>query len=122
MGPIPKVLSLVLLVGCLDSAVAIAGEVACDGPYKGRKLTPEELATVLRNHWAWLESYRKPDDERKANLCQADLRDANLQEADLVYANLQEAVYEPKPGMLPNFWTLTALENRFCQNSRHPGI
>ena len=54
MGLIPKVLSVVLLVGCLDMAGAMAGELACDGPYKGRKLTPEELATVLRNHQAWL--------------------------------------------------------------------
>ena len=94
MGLIPKLLSLVLLVGGLDMAVAIAGEPACEGPYKGRKPTPEELATVLRNHRAWLESDRKSDDERKANLCRADLEGApllhaNLEGADLSGANLQ---------------------------------
>jgi hypothetical protein len=86
MGLIPKLLSLVLLVGCLDMAVAIAGELACDGPYQGRGLTPEELATVLHNHQAWLGSGREQDDKRRANLCQA-----NLQKARLVRANLQEA-------------------------------
>ncbi len=91
MGPIPKVLSLVLLVGCLDSAVAIAGEVACDGPYKDRKLTLEELATVLRDHEAWLKSEREPHDTRRANLCQASLFQANLQGADLTQVDLQGA-------------------------------
>jgi hypothetical protein len=90
-------LSLVLLVGCLNMIVAMAGEPACDGPYKGRTLTPEELATVLDNHQAWAESDRKPDDERRANLCGADLGEAHL----------QGAVYEPNPGKLPNFLTLT---------------
>ena len=46
----------VLLVGCLVAAVAVAGEQECDGPYKDRTLTPEELVAVLRNHQAWLES------------------------------------------------------------------
>ena len=37
---------------------------------------------------------------------------AQLQEADLRGANLQRAVYEPKLGTLPNFWTLTHPDNR----------
>jgi hypothetical protein len=37
----------VLLVGCFVAAVAVAGERECEGPYKGRMLTPEELATAL---------------------------------------------------------------------------
>jgi hypothetical protein len=41
MGPIPKMLRVVLLVGCLDMAVAMAGEEACNGPYNGRTPTPE---------------------------------------------------------------------------------
>jgi hypothetical protein len=88
-------------------AVAVAGEIGCDGPYKGLTLTPEQLATVLRNHQAWLASDSKQDDERRANLCQANLQEAdlhntnlqeailsqaNLQKANLVRANLQEAI------------------------------
>ena len=73
MRPLSRSLSVVLLVGCLVATVAVAGEQECDGPYKGRTLTPEELVAVLRSHQAWLESGEKPDDERKANLCRADL-------------------------------------------------
>ena len=171
------ILSMVVLIGCLSMAVAVFGEQKsiedrpCMGPYKDRTLTPEELATVLRNHQAWLESGMKSDDERRANLCQADLSGANLQGADLrgptcrgptcarptcrgpactgptcrrptwsrptcrrptwfganlqgadlrganlqggrlLGANLAGAIYEPKPGTLPNFWTLTNPDN-----------
>jgi hypothetical protein len=96
MGLIPKVLSVVLLVGCLDSAVPMAGEIDCDGPYKGRKLTPEEVATVLHNHQTWQSSGSKANDTRRARLCAArltgaDLRKANLQEAKLSGANLQRS-------------------------------
>jgi hypothetical protein len=54
MRPISRCLSLALLVGCLIAPVAGAGEQECGGPYKcdalykGRMLTPEELATILR--------------------------------------------------------------------------
>ena len=88
--------SVALLVGCLTAAVAMAGEregsvFSCNSPYKNRRPTPEGLATVLRNHQAWLESDRKRDNERRANLCQAELEEANLQAADLPRANLQAA-------------------------------
>ena len=46
-----------------------------------------------------------------ANLQKANLVGANLQEADLLGANLQKAIYEPKLGTLPNFWTLTDPDN-----------
>jgi Pentapeptide repeats (8 copies) len=96
MRPLSNGLSVVLVVGCFVAAVVVAGEQEgivepCEGPYKGRTPTPEELQTILRNHQAWLESGRKPDDERQANLCQADLSGANLQEALLFWANLQGA-------------------------------
>jgi uncharacterized protein YjbI with pentapeptide repeats len=91
MRLLPTSLSMALLVGCLATAVAVAGELECDGPYKGHTPAPKELATVLRNHWAWRESDRKQDDERRANLCQAHLSEANLQGALLDEANLQEA-------------------------------
>jgi pentapeptide repeat protein len=132
---------MALLVGCLATAVGVAGELECDGPYKGRTPTPEELATVLSNHQAWVGSNRAPDDARKANLCQARLGGAALQKADLwgadlqgaslrgaalqgallieahlqdatLYkANLQEVVYEPNPEKLPSFWTLADPRN-----------
>ncbi len=132
MRLIPKHFVAVVLVGCFVMAIAVAGELECEGPYRGRTLTPEELATVLRNHQAWLASGRERDDKRRANLCQANLQkvrlvktnlqgaaldaaklqgahlvEANLQEANLVEVNLQGAVYGPNPGKLPNFWTLT---------------
>jgi Pentapeptide repeats (8 copies) len=83
----------VLLVGCLVAALAVAEEreislTSCEGPYKGRTLTSEELATVLRNHPLWLKPGREQDDKRRANLCQADLNGANLEGAKLRGANL----------------------------------
>jgi hypothetical protein len=91
MRPLSNSLSVVLVVGCLSIVVAVAGEPECEGPYKGRKLTPEELETVLRNHYQWQETQRDPNDARRANLCQADLTETNLQKAKLSLANLQEA-------------------------------
>jgi hypothetical protein len=86
----------VLLVGCLVAALAVAEEreislTSCEGPYKGRTLTSEELATVLRNHPLWLKPGREQDDKRRANLCQADLNGANLEGAKLRGANLAGA-------------------------------
>jgi hypothetical protein len=141
MRPIPKCVVAVVIVGCFVAVVVVAGEQECDGPYKGRTLTPEELATVLRNHRAWMEAGGAPDDTRRAHLCQANLLGGNLQgvllpQADLQQAllvgadlqraelietnlqgavlsraNLQGAVYEPHPGTLPNFLTLTDPRN-----------
>lgn len=87
MRPIPKSFIVVVLVGYFAMAVGTAEEVRCNGPFKGLTLTSEEIETVLRHHQAWLASDRQQDDERRANLCQA-----NLQEADLHNANLQEAI------------------------------
>jgi hypothetical protein len=113
MRPMAEVFIAVLLVGCLSTAVAVAGVQVvivgpCEGPYKGRTPTPEELETVLRNHQAWRKAGGAPNDGWRANLCEAALVEANLQDAVLFWANLQKAVYEPHPGKLPNFWTLTA--------------
>jgi Pentapeptide repeats (8 copies) len=122
---------MALLVGCLIAAVVVAGEQECDGPYKGRRPTPEELETILRNHQASLYSGRETNDTQRANLCQAalrgadlqgaklgganlqgaDLSEANLLEADLSWANLQGAVYEPHLEKLPNFLSLTHPRN-----------
>jgi uncharacterized protein YjbI with pentapeptide repeats len=64
-------------------------EPFCEGPYKDRQPTPDELAEVLREHQAWLESKepRNPNDPRRANLCRA-----NLHKANLIKANLQKAL------------------------------
>jgi hypothetical protein len=106
MGLIPTLLSLLLLVGYLDVAVAMAGELECNGPYKGRTLTSKELATILRDHQAWLRTgpefsikVSDPDFQERvkkgplnldlipqtgrANLCQANLRGADLRGASL---------------------------------------
>jgi Pentapeptide repeats (8 copies) len=91
MGSIPKILGVVLLVGCLDIAVVMAFVRVCGTPYKGRTLTHEELTAVFRNHEAWLKSGRKLDDKRKANLCQANLSKAQLCEANLQEANPSQA-------------------------------
>jgi hypothetical protein len=72
MGPIPKMLSVVLLVGCLVLAVAAArereggkgAEILCEGSYKDRRVWAEELATILRNHQAWLEAVQRKLDEK----------------------------------------------------------
>jgi hypothetical protein len=81
-----------LLVGCLIAAVVVAGEQECDGPYKRRRPTPEELETILRNHQAWwLNSGKEPNDTQRANFCQAALRGADLQGAFLLEAHLERA-------------------------------
>jgi hypothetical protein len=121
MQPMAEGLIPILVVGCFVAIVAVAGELECEGPHKGRTLTSETLATVLRNHQVWLKAGGEPNDERRANLCQADLHGANLQEvilqdpklqgADLTGVNLQGAIYEPNPEELPALWTLTDPRN-----------
>jgi hypothetical protein len=97
MRPLSRSLSVALLVGCFATAVAVTGEQEgivgpCEGPYKRRTPSPEELETVLRNHQEWLKNDGKRlNDMRRANLCQAYLIETNLQKADLTGANLQEA-------------------------------
>src|SRR5712692_7687452 len=90
----------VLLVGSTWAVGQEAPKEHCEGKYKDKRLTAEELTTVLADHKAWLEDVRhgkvKQDapDERRANLCEADLDGANLQEATLVGANLQKATLD----------------------------
>jgi pentapeptide repeat protein len=97
MRPVAEVLIPVVLVGYLTVAVAVAGEQEravppCGGPYANRTPTSEELAAVLGNHQAWLGSGREPGDERRANLCQANLQGVGLPGADLQGANLLSAI------------------------------
>jgi hypothetical protein len=99
MGRILAMFTAVLLSGCLGLAAAAAGGseggqdlgTPCDGPFKGRRPTPEEIETVLSNHEAWLVSGGGLDDPRRANFCQADLRRVDLKDARLIEANLQKA-------------------------------
>ena len=69
----------------------------CDGPFKNKKPTPEQLREVFQQHEAWLKSNPliKPEGER-ADFCEAylkgaDLAEANLENADLWRARLQGA-------------------------------
>jgi uncharacterized protein YjbI with pentapeptide repeats len=70
----------------------------CQGKFKDRDVSEDELAAVLRDHGAWLKSY--PDDKnsqeaqtdpRKANLCGARLPKVRLPFANLVGADLSGA-------------------------------
>jgi hypothetical protein len=113
MRLIPKILSVVLLAGCLVVTNAVvAGQKSSDhgcGPYGyalyvGRTPTHEETMTVLDNHEAWLKSEKEPSDIRRANLCKVNYKglrmqraswpregSPNLRGANLKEANLQEA-------------------------------
>ena len=75
-----------------------AGAVpVCNGKYKGRlKPSPDELAKILKQHAAWVNSggWGNPklaNDPRRANLCDADLTGAHLDGADLTNADLTNA-------------------------------
>jgi uncharacterized protein YjbI with pentapeptide repeats len=72
----------------------------CQGRFKSKRLTEEELKRVLNDHKAWCatETYigkfqtkQAKSDPRKANLCGAELRGGNLSGAKLWYANLSGA-------------------------------
>ena len=73
-------------------------EVTCDGPYKGKRLSPKELVAVLTLHEKWV---KEEPDGRPANLCEANLErvdlervylgGADLRKATLSFATLQEA-------------------------------
>ena len=59
-----------------------------------RRMTREELSTILENHKHWINEDCEGWENMKANLCGADLRDAYLRDADLRgaylwYANLR---------------------------------
>jgi hypothetical protein len=67
MQSIAKGLRAALLVGCPVVAAAMArghecSAELCNGPSTSCTPTPEELATVLSTHQAWLEFGREPYD------------------------------------------------------------
>ena len=70
----------------------------CQGKFKDRDVSENELATVLRDHGAWLAAYlddknsqEAQSDPRKANLCGARLPKASLPSANLMGADLSGA-------------------------------
>ena len=70
--------------------------VDCDGLYKGKKLTKEELEQVLEKHEKWLidvdySTGLNSTDPLRTNLCGADLTDADLTGADLTHGDLINA-------------------------------
>jgi hypothetical protein len=89
-----------LLPGLLLLSLLFAGPVTlngqetqktqetCDGPYKGRRLSPEELADVLALHRKWLGN---TPGGQQANFCEAVLGGENLQGAYLVRTDLRAA-------------------------------
>ena len=65
-----------LMVVCLTTTMGAFAEKECDGPFKGKKPTEEQLTEVLLNHQAWIDAGLPDSDERRANLCKADLSEA----------------------------------------------
>jgi uncharacterized protein YjbI with pentapeptide repeats len=71
----------------------------CESKYQdGSKPAPAELVKILESHTEWLSVYagrlntqEARKDQRRANLCGADLRETNLQGVNLSGAALQEA-------------------------------
>jgi uncharacterized protein YjbI with pentapeptide repeats len=56
-----------------------------------RKVTPEELKTILENHKHWRNEDCEGWEKMNADLSNADLRDADLRDADLRDADLRDA-------------------------------
>ncbi|MCD4811997.1 pentapeptide repeat-containing protein [bacterium] len=70
----------------------------CGGNFVDRKPSHEELKIILQQHKKWLAAYDQRwdaeealSDDRRANLCGADLSKSDLRGADLRYANLSFA-------------------------------
>lgn len=81
----------------LESQTLVAQEEQpeCEGPYKGKRLTHEELLFVLERHKEWISSggaYMKNySDPRRANLCSSGLEGVDLVKAELQGADLSGA-------------------------------
>lgn len=85
-----------VFVGLWLVAPAHAGEITtkepCTGKFRdGGRPTASQLSRIIKDHSVWIENGTE-DDERRANLCGADLRQAKLRGVDLREADLSEAV------------------------------
>ncbi|MDM8566331.1 pentapeptide repeat-containing protein [Candidatus Halobeggiatoa sp. HSG11] len=76
----------------------LADDIAsgCEGPYKGKKIAPEQLKEILKQHEELYEEKggleeKDYKDNRYANLCGADLEGANFEGANLAWANFEGA-------------------------------
>ena len=79
-----------LFVVCLANATGTYAQAECDGPFKGKKPTKEELAEILKLHAEWSRDRYPEGDDRRMNLCGANLRWADFRNANLVHANLSQ--------------------------------
>ena len=76
-------IAFALIVICFATTTGTFAQAECVGPFKEKKPTDEQLAEVLAVHKSWLEDYFPDGDERRGDLCWANLRGAFLGEADL---------------------------------------
>ena len=83
---------LVLLVGIpfVGAQEQEKDPYVCEGPYKGQKLSQEQLESIVKAHEKWMISLKKEGEQ--ANLCEAYLWGAKLQGATLAMAQLQGAI------------------------------
>ncbi len=98
---IDRLFRMVMIVVLCHGALEAHGEEPplppCEGKYKDKKLSAEELTKVLANHNAWIQdvyAVKVKDgapDERRANLCEALFNQANPQYATLDRVQLQQA-------------------------------
>lgn len=94
-----RALSLLLVLLFSLPIAALAQEAEdCNGPYKDKSLSPEELEQVLKKQKRWYRmnymNLNAPSDKTlpgKTSLCDANLKFANLNGAELRKANLTGA-------------------------------
>jgi hypothetical protein len=90
MRPRLVLVVLVLLGGLLlTEALSAEKQEPCDGPYKGKPVSPQELAIL---------AIELSKDKPQRNLCGLHLVDANLRGTNLSWANLQGA-FLPKANL-----------------------
>ena len=52
-------IALPLFVACLATTSATLAQDVCDGPFKGKRPTPEQLDEILVNHKMWIDAGRE---------------------------------------------------------------
>jgi len=71
-------IALPLIVVCLAMSTSAFALEECEGPFKGKKPTDEQLKEVLTDHKAWIDAGHPDGDERRAYLCEANLSKTDL--------------------------------------------